>query len=329
MDDFGLSLFFQIMGIFACLLIGGFCLMVTLLKVGGMINFRRRKPIDNRRRIRVLSLAFLLLAVSAADADACSRCRRFGTACYYYKPAVVTPVVAVPSQNVYVLQNNYPAPLVGQGSSALVSNGGYQSLTLPFFDPTAYLSQSLQLVKAGQDAATLAHSQSTTLAQRIVEGQAPAVERLAAGQAASQVLKAAGLDPAHNASGTSSAVVISRDSNGQVQVLPLQAAEAQAITARLSTSTTITSSIGTTPAPQPGSEVVGLVAQHCGSCHGQQLTAPKGGFFLYDGATLTDSVYLKSKRLMESGKMPKGQPALPAETQAAILKEIDSFIPRE
>lgn len=279
---------------------------------------------------------FVILACAPTSADACNRCGLFGNRCRYVATSTyVAPVVAaVPSvSNVYVLQNNYPAPLVGQGSSALVSNGGYQSLTLPLYDPTAFLSQSLQMVSAGQDYVKLAHSQALASHQRTLELQAPTVERLAAGQAASQVLRAAGLDPAHNTSGQSSAVVISRNADGQLQVLPLQAAEAQAITARLSTSTTITSAIATTPQPQAVGTPASLLAQFCGKCHGLDIAAPKGGFFLGDDAETAKGMKAKFYEIAQAVGTDKTMPPANApqptdEQRAAILTESAEIIRR-
>ena len=112
-------------------------------------------------------------------------------------------------------------------------------------------------------------------------------------------------------------------------VMRFGTAEIQTLTARLSSSTTITSSIATTPAPEPLAEPTSLLAQHCAKCHGAATATPGGGLFLHADSAIDGRHALKAKRLMESGKMPKGGPPLPAETQAAILKEIESFIPQE
>ena len=92
-------------------------------------------------------LAILIALVCCQSADACNRCGLFGNRCRYVATSTyVAPaaVVAAPT-NVYVVQNSYPQPIVGQGTSAVVGNGGYQSLALPLFDPSQYFSQSLQL----------------------------------------------------------------------------------------------------------------------------------------------------------------------------------------
>jgi mono/diheme cytochrome c family protein len=317
---------------FLVFVLAGLGALCILVKVSEWLGRPRNK---GPRRMKVSVIAFAMLGLLAAEASACNRCGLFGARCKYVAASTyVAPVVAAtPSQNVYVLQNNYPAPLVGQGTSAVVSNGGYQSLTISQFDPTAFLSQSLQLVKAGQDAATLAHTQAQTTAQRALELQAPTVERLAAGQAASQVLRAAGLDPAHNVSGQSSAVVISRTADGQVQVLPLESSEAARITARLSTSTTITSAIATTPAPQPLGESTGLVGQFCGKCHGLDVAAPKGGLFIGDDADtakgMRDKFYEISQEVGAKKTMPPADSPQPTDEQrAALLNEIATIIRR-
>jgi len=315
-------LLFKVVGVFLLITAAVSALALLLLSIG-------RKP-KGPRKLGTLAIGFAILALTAADASACNRCNRYGTACYYYKPAVVAPVVAPSVSNVYVIQNSYPAPLVGQGSSSLVSNGGYQSLTISQFDPTAFLSQSLQLVKAGQDAATLAHTQAQATAQRTLELQAPTVERLAAGQAASQVLRAAGLDPAHNVSGQSSAVVISRNAEGQVQVLPLASSEVAKITA---SSTTITSSVATTPHPQVVGQPTSLLGQFCGKCHGLDVAAPKGGLFIGDDTETAKGMKAKFYELAQAVGTDKTMPPANApqptdEQRAAILNEVATIIRR-
>lgn len=286
------------------------------------------------RRLRVSAVVFGLLVLAAAEASACNRCGIFGRGCRYYSASTyVAPVVAAApaSQNVYVIQNSYPAPLVGQGTSAVVSNGGYQSLTLPLFDPTAYFSQSLQLIKAANDTNALQHERTSALVQRVAELQAPTVERIAAGQAASQVLKAAGLDPAHNASGQASAVVISRNSDGQVQVLPLESGEAAKITARLSTTTTITGVMSSPAPPQAAAGDYPLFAKFCASCHGTQLAAPKGGIFLGDDLNVATTMHNRWRNIekeINSGRMPKGGPPLTDDEKRGVALELDAMIRR-
>lgn len=282
--------------------------------------------------------AFVLLLITLVcvdDASACTRCRRFGTACIYAKPVVaaVAPVVqTIESTDVFVIQSNYPAPLVGQGTSAVVSNGGYQSLTLPLFDPSIYFSQSLQLIRAANDTNALQHERTSSLVERVAALQAPAVERLAAGQAASSVLRAAGLDPAHNMQGNSSAVVINRDAEGRLQVLPLSTEQIQSITSSVSASTSnVTTTIKTTD-PQLG-EATGkfpMLQTFCAKCHGTDVAQPGGGFYLGDDPQVVAAMRSRWFEITDdigSGKMPKaGSPQPSDEQKARLIDELQAII---
>jgi hypothetical protein len=296
------------------------------------------------RRLKVSAAAFALLVIlSAADASACSRCRHYGSACYYYKPAVVAQVVApVVQQPVYVIQNNTPYPLVGQGSSAFINDGGFKALTAPIYDPNIFASANIQMVNAAAAYNTLAITKAHESHQQSMAVSAPVVERLAAGEASSKVLREAGkllqfsgLDPAHNTSGGSTGFFIGPGPDGKMQVLPLQSAEIQQLTQRLSTSTTITKSITSTPAPEPGStESTSLLGRFCASCHGLDVAAPKGGFYIGDdrdvAKTMRENFFSITQHVAVKKTMPPAnQPQPTDEQRAAILDEIQGIILKE
>lgn len=163
----------------------------------------------------LLVMALLLPSVS----EACHRCGNY-RACKYIKP-YVAPVYHHDKTDVFVVQNSYPAPIVGQGALGVVSNGGYQHAVLPFLDPNRYLSQRMELLKAYQATASLETNQADSLVAKITELQAPAVELIARGEAGERLLRSAGLGAAEFKSGHSQAVVVSRDSYGRLQVVPL------------------------------------------------------------------------------------------------------------
>lgn len=266
------------------------------------------------------------VAVSPSIAEACNRCGR--SACIY-RQAVVAPVVqqVVQSPDVYVVQNNYPSPLVAGGSTAYTSTGvqGYQNATIPLLDPNQYFSQELQLLRAANDANALRSERSAALFQRVAELQAPVAERLAAGQAASMVLQAAGLDPSNKpAALQSSAVVIRRDGAGGVQVQPLTQAQVESLTVRT------TQNVTTPDAPLPALGKFPMLTQHCAKCHGTDLAAPKGGFFLGDDENVAKSMkdrFFDIVEAIDSKSMPPADSPQPTdEERAAILNEIQSII---
>ena len=195
-----------------------------------------------------------------------------------------------------------------------------------------WLSQSLQLIRAANDTSALQHERTSSLVERVASLQAPSVEALARGQAAQLVLRSAGLDPHHNTQGQSSAVVISRDANGQVQVLPLEASKVQAITAAASTTqTTITTTASvTSPDVTPGEYP--LFQKFCANCHGVGSTdTPGGGFYIGDDATVAAGMRSRWHDITTSvGKdktMPKPTAPQPTDQErAGILNELDAMI---
>lgn len=272
--------------------------------------------------MRTSLLLVLLILVGgriAPTASACNRCGHFGSSCRYFK-TVAKPIVKVVTPDVFVVQNNYPQPLVGQGNTLYQSNG-FQSALLPFLDPNRYFEQEIQLIRAADATNAIRSQRASVLLERVIEIQAPAVERLAAGQAAQMVLQAAGLDPSHNTGGpTQQAVVINRDAAGRLQVLPLNAEQYK----RLETTTTrITEEIGVTADAQANAAPVSLVVQHCGRCH--NAGGEGHARFALDGEVTSDMRLAAIRSVMapegDPLHMPKGA-TLDGDTVAAIVAEL-------
>ena len=198
----------------------------------------------------------------------------------YYRP------VAVPV-NVFVVQNNNsPAPLVAQGTTAYASNGGYQAAVLPLFDPNAYLREAQALLFASNESQRIASLRADELAKTFVALQAPAVERVVAGQAASAVLNAAGLNPrAPNAE--SSAYVLSRSTKGVLTVKPLSPERAEQITERAR--------------PNIPPQHYTAVQTFCIRCHADPNG--KGGVNLNDARSLKTNWFDVTETIIQ-GKMP-------------------------
>lgn len=300
-------------------------------------------------------LLIVLVLLSASEAWACSRCGYYSS-CRYYAPVVqkqyVQPIVKQEQTDVYVVQNNYPQPLVAQGTSNVVaSTASYQQSVLPLLEPNQYFSQELQLIKAATQTGALRTERAMAAFQRVMELQAPAVERLAAGQAAAMVLQAAGLDPAHNKGGSSSAVVVS-NIQGKVQVVPLNAEQIQHLQQQQlppaatggpapppppapGHGTGITEPIHPPGPPAPaGNAKYPALSKFCFDCHGLQLSNPKGDFFIGEdqniARTLRERFFDITQRVTKqgSGQMPPPDHAAQPtpEEKAAILNEIEAII---
>ena len=237
----------------------------------------------------------------------------------------VAPVVE--KTDVFVVQNNNPAPLVAQGSTLYsAAPTSYQGAVLPFFDPNAYFEQELQLQRAADQTAALRAERTAKLVEKIAELQAPAIQKLATGQAAALVLKAAGLDPQHNKGG-SSGVVVTRDANGKVIVVPLDPAVAKSIAAK----TTSTSTVTVKQTIRSGnSGKYPAVTKFCGKCHGTQRSDPDGGFYIGEGkevARVMKQEWFKITRKVTTGAMPPPSSPQPSQDEKAqILNEIEQMI---
>lgn len=280
-------------------------------------------------------VAILLALLLAADALACGRCgHSYCHGCYvkrYVAPIVhkvVTPIVQTP--NIFVVQNSYPQPLVGQGTTGYSANfASYQQGVLPFLDPNNYFAQEMGLAQAASAAASLRADRTAALFERVVAIQAPAIERLSAGQAAQMVLQAAGLDVRGRVSGQRSAVVVTHDEYGNPQVRPLNEQEANQAYSQYEDG----------QGDQGGQQQNNgggypLVTQFCGRCHGQEVASPAGGFYIGDtpeiARVMQDQWWEITTRVTSKNPkyvMPKPEAPQPNEEQKGqILNELEQII---
>lgn len=321
--------------------------------IGGVVHFWRneerafrdaQRSLDKRRGIQMMSvkwengketrrhwtwfpLAIFALLVFSQSAEACNRCGR--SPCRFVQQVVATPVVAAtPIVNTYVINNTYPSPLVAGGSTAVVSNGGYQSQTLPLFDPDRYLSARIELKKADALYAAQDSQQLNSLVDRIATLQAPAVERLAAAQQVSAAGQAVSLAIKATNTGApqSTGYVIKPDGTGGMQVQPLTATQIE----QLTVTTTTTQSVTTPQAATAPATKFPMLSQFCAKCHGTELATPKGGFFLGDDDNVAKSMrdrWFDITRSVSKGSMPPADAPQPTQAErAALLNEIESII---
>ena len=202
----------------------------------------------------------------------------------YYRPTYTKVIkeqaVVVQQPDVFVVQNNNPAPIAAQGETVYrsgVALGGYQQTALPLFDPQSYFSQSIELAKAVNQTAALQSQRTDALVDRLLTAQSATVETLARGEAAARVLQAAGIATVGQPSQQSLGVVITRDQAGQLQVLQLEPEAAEAYASRAATQQQAAAE-----QPQPGEATPSapLIAKFCGACHGPQLASPRGSLYL-------------------------------------------------
>lgn len=312
----------------------GASLFIGFLFVLALMHWRQNsaeKDIDMLRGIvaKLYRLVILLLIGSPVTAEACNRCGH--AKCIYAAPVVhASPVVHQKAADVFVVQNVYPGvPLVPQGSSLYGGTPSYGSLTDPvFFDPNRQASDANELSKALLSTLQSHAALSSNNAAKYWELQAPALEAVTRGQAAAMVLKSAGLDPAHNAAGQQSAVVISRDAHGQVQVQQLSAPQVAAITANVEAKTAIRPRADV---PEVGGSVI---SKYCGACHGVDLQAPKAGLFIDADASLGESLDKNYRRIRNAvlkkpgvkAMPPADSPQIPAAEVEAFFDELDEVI---
>ena len=202
----------------------------------------------------------------------------------YYRPSYTKVVreqpIIVDQPDVFVVQNNNPAPIAAQGETVYrsgVALGGYQQTALPLFDPQSYFSQSIELAKAVNQTAALQSQRTDALVDRLLTAQSATVETLARGEAAARVLQAAGIATVGQLQAQSLGVVITRDQAGQLQVLQLAPEAAEAYASR---ATTRQQAAAEQPQPGEATPSAPLIAKFCGACHGPQLASPRGSLYL-------------------------------------------------
>jgi hypothetical protein len=293
--------------------------------------------------MRSLLAAFVALVLLPQAAEACNRCGRSPCRFVQHHAAAVVaaPVVATPT-NVFVVQNTYPAPLVAGGTTGYVSNGGLQSQLAPTFDFDRYASIRLELKRADAVYAAQDSQQLNALADRALALQAPVAASIAeaqritaAGQAVSATLRATTTAP------QSTGFVVAPDGRGGMSVQPLTAVQIQSLTATVATSSNSATSTGdpnhgAKPLPQapaqplPSLGKFPLLGQFCGKCHGVDVAAPKGGFFLGDDDNVAKTMrerFFDIVDSIETKKMPPADSPQPTDGErAGILNEIQSLI---
>lgn len=238
-----------------------------------------------------------LLLVVGAEAQACQRCGLFGRNCRYqtytYSHVAVAPVVQYQQPDVFVVQNNYPQPngAVGLLAQQGATTYGLQAASSAYFvNPAETLRQAAELAKAANATAQIGLTGYTQTAQAQLSLQAAIAEPLVRGQAAAQVLTAAGLAQTASSQASSLAIKISRNADGTWAITQ---ADAAAVTQHASAATAAPAAISS------------LVVQYCADCHGAGLAEPKGGLVI-DRQELSCGLALRAYRAVMSGKMPQG-----------------------
>lgn len=206
----------------------------------------------------------------------------------YYRPSYTKVVreqpIIVDQPDVFVVQNNNPAPIAAQGETVYrsgVALGGYQQTALPLFDPQSYFSQSIELAKAVNQTAALQSQRTDALVDRLLTAQSATVETLARGEAAARVLQAAGIATVGQPSQQPLGVVITRDQAGQLQVAQLAPSEAARYSVQVNSN--VSAASGRESASARGvaeASQLPTVSRFCGACHGEQLAAPRGSLYL-------------------------------------------------
>lgn len=288
--------------------------------------------------MRYALLVCAFMTTLARESEACSRCGLFGNRCRFVQqqtsyPVAVAPVTQYKSPDVFVVQNNYPAPngaaalLAQQGST--VYQGGYQSAAQAYaLNPADVIRQASELTKAAQLLAGDGLKGFNQVASTALALQASSAEPLIKSKAAVDVLNAAGLSQ-QLTQPQSLAIRISRGSDGQWQVTQ---ADPAAVSERLevkvepkSPAPMVTPEVEIQPASSAKPSVINA---KCGSCHGLNLTEPKGGIYLGSEHKLNCKAVLRSLTLIKADKMPKDSKLTPEE-KGAILDELLSLSQEE
>jgi len=281
-------------------------------------------------RIAVIAIGLMLLG--NATAYPCQRCG-FLRPCRFAQPVVRQQVYSAPVQyaqqaqyvaapvyqpqplyitNVYNSQPNGVAGLLAQqGSSVYSYSQAAQSYAI---NPSEFLRQSAELSKAAMATASLGIASYNQSGQTQLALQASIAEPLAKGQAASQVLNAAGLSGNVQQQTQSLALRITRgvDGNWQVQQSETIRAEVQA------------NEHSTPPAPPVAPANGSVIAARCGKCHGLALAEPKHSLYLDSGHKIESAVIVAALRMVKADKMPPDA-KLTADEKGKLLEELLSL----
>lgn len=288
-------------------------------------------------RTGLCAIVLLMSCLSSAEA-ACQRCGLLGLRSCNCRPVVrqqayvapvkqyvapvaypvqaqyVAPVVAYKQPDIFVVQNNYPAPNGAAGLLATQGNSvyGFQAAAAQYFvNPSEFLRQSAELSKAAMATASLGITSYNQSGQTQLALQASIAEPLAKGQAASQVLNAAGLSSSSQQQTQSLALRITRghDGNWQVEQSETIRAEVQA-------------NEHSTPPPPPAPTSV--LDQKCARCHGENLSEPKGGVYFFGGHRQDSFMIVKALRMVKEEKMPPDS-KLTADEKGRLFEELLSL----
>lgn len=266
----------------------------------------------------VLAIVLGVVGLVASEAEACNRCGLFGRACRFQSHhqqavAVAVPVVAA-APEVLVVNNVYP-PANG-GAALLAQQGGtvygLQAAALQYrVDPGEVLRRADELARGAQRLAETGLAGYQTSASLALQLQASTDDTLHRGVAASAILTAAGLNPQSQQLTAPQSLRLSKGADGRWQVEQLSQGQVAAqleLRADAKQATQRQSSVS-------------LIDQHCAKCHGKDKAAPDGGLYVFPGQSIPRESLLEAIRLVDAGKMPKGQ-ELPNDTRAGIIREL-------
>ncbi len=256
-------------------------------------------------------LLTLLLTASLQAGIFCNRCRSHNCRCVKTYSAPVA--YQAPSTNVYVVQQNYPQPLVAQGSS-LVYGQGLQSQMLPYYDPNIVASGTMEVTKALAAMIPLTLERSQAFSERMVSYQSKSFNVTATGNAAALALTAAAAPQGLTAASTTG-IAIKTDAYGKVTLEPLPAAAP-------------TPAPEFTPTPDQISTNYPVVQANCAKCHGVEVAQPGGGLYLGDDPQVAAAMktrWFDLSTAVDTGKMPKGH-TMTQPDKIAVLNELAAMI---
>lgn len=296
--------------------------------------------------MRTALITIGLLVLGSSTADACQRCGLFGRLCRMQQPVVVkqqayvAPVkqYVAPAQVAYVpapvyqppslyVVNNYPPSngvagiIAQQGATGYGNSVGvsYQSAALAYQNNyREFIQQANQLQQAMVGSLNLAVKAHTDASQTQLALESSLLLPLARGQAAAQVLEAAGLS---NNSPQSSTTTVLKITGNRIESYTLPAENQQQPGVNEHTKP------GELPPPAPVPNSV--IAAKCAECHGLDLSEPKHGLYLDSGHKLDAETIVNSLDQIRLGKMPKNG-SLTADEKGRIFEELLSLQkPRE
>lgn len=290
--------------------------------------------------MRTALITIGLLVLGSSTAEACQRCGLFGRLCRMQQPVVVkqqayvAPVkqYVAPAQVAYVpapvyqppslyVVNNYPPSngvagiIAQQGATGYGNSVGvsYQSAALAYQNNyREFIQQANQLQQAMVGSLNLAVKAHTDASQTQLALESSLLLPLARGQAAAQVLEAAGLS---NNSPQSSTTTVLKITGNRIESYTLPAENQQPGVNEHTKPGELPP-----PAPVPNS----VIAAKCAECHGLELSEPKHGLYLDSGHKLDSTVIVKALRMVKEEKMPPDS-KLTADEKGRLFEELLSL----